>query len=142
MVQRLHIAALTLLLLLCGQGCLGTDDGPDPFRMCGNGTIEDREQCDDGFPPPTPSPDLSDNDDCLATCQLNVCGDEFLNRMGPQHIEVCDGRSLNNQTCVSQGFLAGTLGCASDCSGFDTSRCTPRPTPTPSPTATVTATPG
>jgi hypothetical protein len=129
---------LILLLVIATPGCLGSDDGPDPFRLCGNGGIDTGEQCDDGFPPPTPSPSfLSDNDDCLATCQLNVCGDELLNSQGPQNIEVCDGRSLNNQTCISQGFQGGMLRCKEDCSGYDTSQCTPRPLPTPTATASV-----
>lgn len=128
--------------MLAAYGCLGTDDGPDPFRFCGNGMIDAKEQCDDGFPPPTPSPSfLSDNDDCLATCQLNVCGDEFLNTQGPNNIEVCDGRVLNNQTCFSQGFQGGTLLCKSDCSGYDTSQCTPRPTSTSLAELTRTPTP-
>ena len=39
--------------------------------------------------------------------------------------EVCDGTDLTGQDCVSQGFGGGTLTCLSDCSGFDTSACTP-----------------
>jgi hypothetical protein len=37
--------------------------------------------------------------------------------------EVCDGADLAGETCVSQGFDAGTLLCLADCSGFDTSGC-------------------
>ena len=37
--------------------------------------------------------------------------------------ETCDGTDLNGQTCQSQGFDSGTLGCLSDCSGYDTSGC-------------------
>ena len=35
--------------------------------------------------------------------------------------EVCDGTSLNGETCVSQGYDSGTLACSSDCSSFDVS---------------------
>ena len=37
--------------------------------------------------------------------------------------EVCDGIDLNDETCVSQGFVAGVLGCLSDCSALDTAGC-------------------
>ncbi len=37
--------------------------------------------------------------------------------------ELCDGGDLGGQDCASQGFEGGTLACADDCSGFDTSAC-------------------
>ena len=37
--------------------------------------------------------------------------------------EVCDGTNLNGQTCASQGFSGGTLGCSSDCGSYETSGC-------------------
>jgi hypothetical protein len=37
--------------------------------------------------------------------------------------EVCDGTELGGQDCASQGFDDGELGCADDCSAFDTSDC-------------------
>ncbi|MCA9709372.1 MAG: hypothetical protein KDK70_26255 [Myxococcales bacterium] len=37
--------------------------------------------------------------------------------------EACDGAALGGQTCVSQGFDGGTLGCQPDCSALDTSGC-------------------
>ncbi len=36
--------------------------------------------------------------------------------------EECDGTDLDGETCASQGFLSGTLDCASNCT-FDTSGC-------------------
>jgi hypothetical protein len=48
------------------------------------------------------------------------CGDDTA-----EPPEVCDGTDLTGQDCVSQGFSGGTLTCLSDCSGFDTSACTP-----------------
>ena len=41
--------------------------------------------------------------------------------------EVCDGTDLQNEDCISQGFLSGTLACATDCASFDTSMCTTLP---------------
>ena len=37
--------------------------------------------------------------------------------------ETCDGDDLNGATCVTQGFDGGTLACAGNCMGFDTSGC-------------------
>jgi hypothetical protein len=37
--------------------------------------------------------------------------------------EVCDGAELDGETCVSQGFDAGTLACNPSCTGYDTSAC-------------------
>ncbi len=47
-----------------------------------------------------------------------VCGNNVT-----ESPEVCDGTDLNGETCQSQGFDTGTLGCLSDCSGYDTSGC-------------------
>lgn len=47
-----------------------------------------------------------------------VCGDDILS-VG----EVCDGTALAGQDCQDQGFIGGTLACAGDCDGFDTSGC-------------------
>ena len=129
-----HKSAIALLAALVAlSGCLSTDDGPDPFELCGNMIINRNEECDDG--------NISDADDCLSTCVFNQCGDEFLDIRGPDHIEMCDGRNLNNRSCFSLGFAGGTLTCAGDCT-FDTSACTPRPTPTVTAPPTATATQG
>ncbi|HEX4953813.1 MAG TPA: sialidase family protein [Thermoanaerobaculia bacterium] len=37
--------------------------------------------------------------------------------------EVCDGGNLGGQTCQSQGWNGGTLGCAATCLTFDTAGC-------------------
>lgn len=49
----------------------------------------------------------------------DVCGDGVV---GPT--ESCDGDSLAGETCMSQGFTGGTLGCAIDCNDFDVGGCT------------------
>jgi len=36
---------------------------------------------------------------------------------------VCDGAKLGGETCESQGFGPGTLGCARNCDAFNTSNC-------------------
>jgi len=47
-----------------------------------------------------------------------VCGNNIL-----EYGETCDGSDLNGESCLSQGFDAGTLNCLNDCSGFDTNSC-------------------
>jgi murein DD-endopeptidase MepM/ murein hydrolase activator NlpD len=49
-----------------------------------------------------------------------ICGDAL--REGP---ELCDGGDLNGETCQSQGFVSGPLGCSPTCDAFDTSGCNP-----------------
>jgi cysteine-rich repeat protein len=39
--------------------------------------------------------------------------------------ETCDGADVGTETCVSQGFASGTLGCQAGCGAFDTSSCLP-----------------
>ncbi len=38
--------------------------------------------------------------------------------------EVCDGEALGTDTCETQGFTGGTLGCLASCAAFDTAGCT------------------
>lgn len=48
-----------------------------------------------------------------------VCGNNV-----KEQGEVCDGTDVNSQTCSTQGFNGGTLGCAANCLSFNTSSCT------------------
>ncbi|MEM9455749.1 MAG: hypothetical protein AAGF11_16330 [Myxococcota bacterium] len=48
------------------------------------------------------------------------CGNGVIEMM-----EVCDGIALAGETCLSQGAGVGPLGCAPDCSAYDTSMCMP-----------------
>lgn len=139
-IDRILLFALAVVGL---AGCAPDDpfSGGDPFKTCGNGVIDKGEECDDG--------NDSENDDCLTICVFNQCGDEFVDLLGPDNIEACDGRSLAGQSCFSLGFASGTLACEPSCADFDTGGCTPPPTatqrslargltPTPPPTATAT----
>jgi hypothetical protein len=47
-----------------------------------------------------------------------VCGDDMV-----EGDEACDGTDLLGEDCESQGFDAGTLGCKSDCTDYDTGTC-------------------
>ncbi len=55
---------------------------------------------------------LNDSD-CAAECGNNL-------REG---FEVCDLNDLAGQTCITQGFVGGTLACQPGCLGFDTNGC-------------------
>lgn len=70
-----------------------TDDGPAP--MCGDGNLDDGEECDDG-------PDNGPGQACRIDCHLNVCGDGDI---GPD--ELCDDGSAN---------MLQIDACAPDCS--------------------------
>lgn len=97
---------------------------PDP--VCGNGIVEDGEECDDG--------NVSNDDECLQTCTLATCGDSYVH----EGVESCDdGNSNTLDACpdcavavCGDGFVwegvevcdrGGTpeeTGCASDCGGL------------------------
>ncbi len=55
---------------------------------CGNGVVEQGEQCDDA--------NQNNLDDCLNTCNLPTCGDGFI---WSGH-ETCDDNGQNGQVCV------------------------------------------
>ncbi|HVH98605.1 MAG TPA: hypothetical protein VM869_07840, partial [Enhygromyxa sp.] len=46
------------------------------------------------------------------------CGDGLINGD-----EICDGAALNDETCESQGYFAGELACAGDCSAYELASC-------------------
>jgi cysteine-rich repeat protein len=75
-----------------GDGDPDTGDG-DPEPVCGNGIVEDGEECDDG--------NDDDTDDCLSTCVHASCGDGFVH----QGVETCDDG-------INDGSYGG---CALDC---------------------------
>jgi hypothetical protein len=53
------------------------------------------------------------------TSDSAVCNDGIL-----EGGEVCDLNDLDGQSCASQGFTSGILGCNATCDGFNTSQCT------------------
>ena len=99
------ILPLTQLRDLVGLGSMGAWSFVvwDAFPDSGDGTLE--EWCAEF----TLSPDDP------VTCGDNVA----------YYGEPCDGIDLNDADCTTldMGFSGGTLGCAADCSGFDTSEC-------------------
>ncbi|MFC1655451.1 DUF4215 domain-containing protein [Patescibacteria group bacterium] len=99
--------------LACDQSC-GFDTSGCTLN-CGNGTIDDGEECDDG--------NLADSDGCSSSCETesNVCGNGIVDDG-----EQCDGAALNNNTCADHDFDDGTLTCSNQCQ-FDTTNCTKEP---------------
>jgi cysteine-rich repeat protein len=91
---------------------------------CGNGRPDGDESCDDGG--------TAAGDGCSATCdeepgfncvgQPSVCSSDCGDGV-VSGTEECDGANLGGETCVSQGFSAGSLSCSGSCT-FDTSSCT------------------
>ena len=58
----------------------------------------------------------------LAECQNDLTVAQRCGNGNVESPEQCDGSNLASQTCVTKGFVAGTLRCASGCT-FDTSGC-------------------
>ena len=48
----------------------------------------------------------------------SVCGNNVI-----EPGEICDGTSLNSQTCSTQGFADGTLKCNPSCTAYDATLC-------------------
>ena len=72
----------------------GAPDGPPP--TCGNGLVEDGEECDDG--------NAIDTDECPSNCRTARCGDGYV-RAG---VEACD-----------PGGPSSVPGCDSDCTAAE-----------------------
>ena len=99
----------------------GVEDARFGFvDVCGDGELDASEQCDDG--------NTADGDGCSATCQTEgaVCSD---GNIGVGEVcdcgndGICSSGELNGETCVSQGFDGGFLGCSPECDSFDTGVC-------------------
>ncbi len=100
---------LSLALLQTGCG----DDSTQPAEpVCGNGIIEQGEECDDGA-----ANSDSTADACRTNCVPAHCGDGVADSG-----EECDGNDLGSQSCDSLGLPPGTLTCTSSCN-LDTSGC-------------------
>jgi hypothetical protein len=103
---------------------------------CGNGIIDAGEQCDGaalgdfGICPPGSvggATSISNPVRCRGDCTLDYsgcssplayCGDGVVN----QNAEECDGSDLTGETCLSLGYVGGSLSCTPNCK-FDRTTC-------------------
>jgi hypothetical protein len=108
---------------VCVDSCNG---GPVPgCPVCGNGTIEDGEECDGDDLAGETCPHLGyDGGSLLCTeCKLDtsscttICGDGLIHGD-----EQCDGTNLNARRCDTVGFDEGILACGPECA-YDVSGC-------------------
>ena len=117
--------------LTCSNDCKSFNVSDCQEHQCSNGSLDTGELCDGtelqsieckdlGFEKGT----LKCRPDCLgwdvSSCytRLGECGDGLV-----ENPEICDGNELNGSNCESLGYIGGSLACAGDCKGFDTSSC-------------------
>ncbi|XP_038838610.1 acetylcholinesterase collagenic tail peptide-like [Salvelinus namaycush] len=87
-----------------------TEKVPERVGVCGDGLVQNREECDDGNNVVT--------DACL-NCRWAYCGDGYRH----EGMEECDGKDFGYQTCTS--YLPGSFGhlrCTGSCS-IDSTGC-------------------
>jgi alpha-tubulin suppressor-like RCC1 family protein len=105
------------------SACVATAD-------CGNGVIQEGEQCDGQNLDGQTCSSLGyhgGNLLCTAGCQLDTADCITIGKCGDARIqadfgEVCDGANLAGETCENLGYHGGTLSCASDCT-LDLTSC-------------------
>lgn len=104
--------------LTCFVNCAGVST--DNCYICGNGTLEGDEDCENGEVPAGvacddlgfDAGDVTCGADCFYdTSQCSSCGDGVAGG-----IEDCDGVDLAGQTCAGIGFDEGDLACNANCS--------------------------
>lgn len=119
------------------SGTLGCNASCESFDVsacvappgCPDGTIVPPEECEPGMLGGADCASATGGTltmgvlDCTAACLFDTsgcseCGDDLA-----QGAELCDGTDNNGETCMTQGFVSGTLGCNASCLSFDTSMC-------------------
>ena len=116
----------------CEADCSGYDTSACLTTLCGNGTLDSGEDCDGGelngeSCTSVPGDYIGGTLACTSSCTFDTtsCTSASCGNDTTEGSEVCDGSDLNSQTCslVDSIYVGGTLGCALDCSGYDTSAC-------------------
>ncbi|MEL6546785.1 MAG: hypothetical protein AAFQ82_19315, partial [Myxococcota bacterium] len=118
----------------CNASCTFDTSQCQTAQTCGNNSAEGTELCDgtdvgtascasEGFSSGT----LLCNSTCTgfdtSACETaSSCNNGVLDAG-----EVCDLSNLGGQTCATQGYKTGTLGCAPGCGAFDTTQCSGYP---------------
>lgn len=119
---------------LDGDDC--SADCQQDLTLCGNGQLDQGEECDDGVGNSDTLVDAcrtncrlahcgdgvldtgeecddgnsEEGDGCTTACTLEICGNGVL-----EGGEYCDGEQVADLTCEDFGFTHGELGCATDC---------------------------
>ncbi len=131
MQKKLFLIALALGLAFVAAACGGKTSGGSP-AVCGNGSLEAGEECDDG--------DLGDATcetlglvggtlACTQGCTFDVSsctGDATCGDGVRQYPEQCDASDLAGASCTDYGFDGGELACDGSCR-LDTDGCTGEP---------------
>jgi len=93
-------------------GCSGTSCGVDPEPVCGNGTLEDGESCDDGNSLP--------GDGCSGLCRKDPNFECPTPGQRCVSTVVCgDGKVSGNEACDDRNATPGD-GCSADCLSVET----------------------
>ncbi|MCL2822918.1 MAG: hypothetical protein FWD57_02910 [Polyangiaceae bacterium] len=96
-----------------------------PPPDCGNGVINDGEECDGekfGTATCITKGFKAGNLICTAECKIDTSGCTNCGNGIAEGAEECDGTDLKSQTCESKSFSGGSLSCKSDCT-LNTSAC-------------------
>ncbi|MFO8072096.1 MAG: DUF4215 domain-containing protein [Polyangia bacterium] len=113
------LCALGLGLLFVGCSGDGGRGGEEGASTCGDGIVQDGEECDDG--------DLDETDECTTLCLLPRCGDGFV-----QDGEQCDDANFsNNDYCLNDctaascgdGYQHVGIEACDDGNDIDTDEC-------------------
>lgn len=118
------VAILSLVVPACGDdaGAEGTSftSSPPPMTTASDATEGDTGGSGTGADDTASATafDTEGVDEDSTTGPGITCGDGVV-----EGDEVCDGAELGEETCATQGFDEGELGCLADCSGYDTRAC-------------------
>ncbi len=121
---------ILLVIMFLISSC-DSDQGCEEPALCGNGELNNYEECDSGYFPPMYSGDCTQwgynggyvfcTDSCtldFSECEeYGVCGDGILSPL-----EECEGSIMPENQCTEIGHHSGELSCTDECT-YDISGC-------------------
>ena len=122
--MRLSLASLAILGLVlpaCPDDVgedetTSTTDSPTSTRGDTTDGDTDASDTDTGSTSSSSTGETESIDD--STGPVFACGNGMV-----EGDEICDSTDIGEETCLTQGFDEGELGCLPDCTGYDTSDC-------------------